>query len=282
MSLLLRTARRIRHAPLLARAEGLWLLLRPLYHRLLDPAGRGVPIRIDQRHRLRVPAALTGVIGGWESYEPECVAATVDWVCAHPDGVMLDLGCAIGLFTSLALQHGSGVRVLAVDADAASLACTRRFALRDAPRLSLLWGLLDHTQAQPCTLAAALARSELQLGSLASIAQPAATRFICLEDPSAAAIPHYSLDGLDAAHALPPGPLLVKCDVEGAELLVLQGADALLAARRPTLLLSVHPPALPQHGHSVVDVAAFLTARGYHWRLIARDHEEHWLAEPAP
>lgn len=282
MNILLRTARRIRHAPFLDGAEGLWRVLRPVFHRLLDPAGRGVPVRVGGVHTLRVPASLTGVIGGWEIYEPECVAATVDWVRTHPDGVMLDLGCAIGMFTALALQHGPGVQVLAVDADVASLACTRRFALHDSRRVSLLWGLLDHTQSQPCTLATALARSESQLDSLGSVTQPVDTRFICLEDSTAAAIPHYSLDGLDAANALPPGPLFVKCDVEGAELRVLQGAGALLAARRPTLLLSVHPPALPQHGHCVADVSAFLTAHGYHWKLIARDHEEHWLAEPAP
>lgn len=281
MSLLLQYARWIRHAPILARAEGFWRTLRPVYHKLIDPVGRGVSVRVGRVHRLRVPAALTGVVGGWEEYEPECVAATVGWVRAHPDGVMLDLGCAIGMFTALALQQGPRLRVLAADADLASLTCTRRFAMRDAPRVSLLWGLLDHSQAQPCTLATALEHSTSRLGALNTDPQISDTRYICLEDAAADAIPHYSLDGLEAAQALPPGPMLIKCDVEGAELRVLQGAVRLLTARRPTLLLSVHPPALPQHGHTVADVSAFLTAHGYRWRLIARDHEEHWLAEPA-
>ncbi len=280
MSLLIQLARRIRHAPFLAQAEGFWRMLRPVYHKLIDPTGRGVSVCVGRVHRLRVPASLTGVIGGWEEYEPECVAATIDWVRAHPDGVMLDLGCAIGMFTALALQQGPGIRVLSADADLTSLAYTRRFAMRDATRISLLWGLLDHAQTQSCTLVTALERTTSWLDSLIVDPKISATRYICLEDNAAGDIPHYSLDGLNAAQALPAGPMLIKCDVEGAELRVLQGAVGLLTTRRPTLLLSVHPPALPQHGHTVADVSAFLTVHGYRWRLIARDHEEHWLAEP--
>lgn len=101
MSLLHQYARRIRHAPLLARADKFWRALRPAYHKLIDPAGRGVTVRVGRAHRLRVPASLTSVIGGWAEYEPECVAATIDWIRAHPNGVMLDLGCSIGMFSAL-------------------------------------------------------------------------------------------------------------------------------------------------------------------------------------
>jgi len=281
MSWLLDTARRIRHAPLLNKTEGFWRMLRPAFHRILDPLGRGVSVRVGGDYKLRIPAALTGIIGAWSEYEPECVAATVTWVRANPTGVVIDLGCAVGMFSALALQYGPGVRVLSVDADLASLQATRRFANRDAARLSLLWGLIDHAQEHSDTLEIALRRSNLQLEELSKNKGSSTTRYICLEDDQALAIPHYSLDGLEAAVALPAGPLLIKCDVEGAELRVLQGATRLLASRRPTLLLSVHPPALPQHGHDVAAVAAFLTAHGYRWSLIASDHEEHWLALPS-
>mgnify|MGYP001544649519 CR=1 FL=1 len=281
MSWMLDAARAVRHAPVLRHAEPLWRRVRPLFHRLLDLRGRGVPVDVGHGRTLRIPAVFTGAVGEWAGYEPECADMVAGWAAAHPNGVMLDLGCAMGMFATLALQYGSGVRVIAADADDASLACTRRFAHRDAGRLSLLWGLLDRAQPVPATLQEALARTEERLRAPELARGLAATRYVCLEDAGAAALPHYSLDGLGTATALPPGPLLIKCDVEGAELFVLQGAAGLIAARRPTLLLSVHPPALPKHGHCVADVAAFLTAHRYAWRVIAFDHEEHWLAEPA-
>jgi hypothetical protein len=64
--------------------------------------------------------------------------------------------------------------------------------------------------------------------------------------------------------------------VEGAELLVLRGAKRLLAERRPALLLSVHPWALPANGGTKEDLLSFLSDQGYVVEVIAVDHEEHW------
>lgn len=46
-----------------------------------------------------------------------------------------------------------------------------------------------------------------------------------------------SLDDYTASH---PAPDLLKCDVEGAEAAVFQGAERLLAAKRPILLVEMH------------------------------------------
>jgi hypothetical protein len=108
------------------------------------------------------------------------------------------------------------------------------------------------------------------------------TRYICLTQRSEETIQTYSLDDLFASPWTPQGPVLLKCDVEGAELLVLQGAERLLSEYSPTLLLSVHPPALPSYGHSVADVRQFLESHGYSVKLIATDHEEHWWCERNP
>jgi len=48
-----------------------------------------------------------------------------------------------------------------------------------------------------------------------------------------------SLDDYAASH---PAPDFVKCDVEGAELQVFQGAAKLLATKRPILLVEMHSP----------------------------------------
>lgn len=63
---------------------------------------------------------------------------------------------------------------------------------------------------------------------------------------------------LDRAHAEgAPLPAVVKIDVEGAELDVLHGAEAVIAAAHPVLLVATHSAELHR------DCAQFLQARGY-------------------
>jgi FkbM family methyltransferase len=57
-------------------------------------------------------------------------------------------------------------------------------------------------------------------------------------------------------------PDLVKIDVEGAELLVLQGAAKLLSESCPTIILAVHPYWLPT-GQSTHQIFELLTRYGY-------------------
>ena len=58
-------------------------------------------------------------------------------------------------------------------------------------------------------------------------------------------VPIRRLDSLLAEKALPP-PNVIKIDVEGAELLVLQGALQLLREHHPRLLLEAHSPDLAE------------------------------------
>jgi FkbM family methyltransferase len=57
-------------------------------------------------------------------------------------------------------------------------------------------------------------------------------------------------------------PNLVKIDVEGAELLVLRGANKLLSESCPTIILAIHPYWLPS-GQSTTQIVEFLEAHGY-------------------
>jgi FkbM family methyltransferase len=57
-------------------------------------------------------------------------------------------------------------------------------------------------------------------------------------------------------------PDLIKIDVEGAELQVLQGGTRTLSSVRPRLILAVHPWWLPL-GQTTNDIVAFLTERAY-------------------
>ena len=101
------------------------------------------------------------------------------------------------------------------------------------------------------------------------------TRYVCLPNSEVGTIPCRRLDDLFEPETVSGRSMLIKCDVEGAELNVLSGGESLLRVVRPDLLLSVHPPALPSYGHSKKDVEVFLKKLGYQIRCLAVDHEEH-------
>jgi FkbM family methyltransferase len=277
---LVQLARRIRHSPALRRAAPLWNLVRPLYQRLLDPLGRGVPLTLGGRC-VRMPAQLLSINPDWTAYERESFAALGEWLDRHPgDATLLDIGCSVGVVSSFALQLSPRLQVVAFDSDLVSLRALDAVVPRAAaPRLRRVAGLLGPVHLSRATLESALAGTARNLPDLPPAAAISRSQFLCFGETGAGAVPHHQLDALVAPEAF-PGPMLIKCDVEGAELLVLQGAARLLRARRPDLLLSVHPGLLPRHAATAGDVAALLEHHGYAWRVLARDHEEHWLAQP--
>lgn len=71
-----------------------------------------------------------------------------------------------------------------------------------------------------------------------------------------------TLDGFMAEHGLTSCDF-IKADVEGAELLMLQGARAALQRHRPVLMLEVNAGYLPRHGHNMAQLHAFLEAENY-------------------
>jgi len=250
-------------------------MLRKPYHRLLNRGGRGVKVMVGGTAAVWIPAEFAG--GNWERYEPEAVAIFSAWVHRHPGGLVLDLGSSIGLFSAVALFADPSVEVVAFDSDLSSLAAARRIC-RHAPgsRLRLVHGLLAQAPTDNSSLASAVITTEEALLRTGARGDAGTTRYICITDPDAHSVPRRRLDDLLAASFVERRSMLIKCDVEGAELLVLQGAEKLLRRARPDLLLSVHPLALPTYGHSKTEVEAFLENLGYEIRCIAVDHEEHW------
>ena len=270
-------ARRVRHSFLLERCNGLWDLLRPAYRRLLDIRHQGVPVILGGTARMRIPAEF---VGGaiYESYEPATVRAATGWFELHPDGVFLDIGCAIGVYSALALAISTGADVYAFDSDINSLQSTRRFCrYTERQRLTLIWGFLSDAQIGELSLIQARELTTVKLADPTITGEPGTNRYVCLGPDLPKEIPVWSVDSLLDGGAMFLGrPILIKCDVEGAELLVLQGAKRVLSECSPDLLLSVHPSALPQFGHSTYDIKSFLEENGYGIDCIAIDHEEHW------
>lgn len=56
---------------------------------------------------------------------------------------------------------------------------------------------------------------------------------------------------------------LIKLDIEGAELLALRGAQAILVRDHPTIIMEVYPAFMRAFGYTFADVFQFLTPLGY-------------------
>ena len=87
--------------------------------------------------------------------------------------------------------------------------------------------------------------------------------YIDRENKTQMRVRSLTLDGFARSSGTVPN--LIKIDVEGAELLVLEGAQELLAAHHPDLIVGVHPFWLPP-SHSVDQIFRFL--RNFDYEII--------------
>ena len=216
-----------------------------------------------------------------EHYEPEGLVVLKRWMESVQNPLLVDVVCSYGFISCAGLFSNPSSRVIAIDSDRQSLKSAQKIcacAPRVNERLSLAWGFVSDeptNQIDYCTAHQVALRELNQPGILGG---PDLIHYVCLDTTDAAekAIPRHTLDNLIPSTALPGAPMLIKCDVEGAEMLVLKSARRLLAERHPALLLSVHPPQLPKYGTTKDDLRAFLSGYGYNIEVIAVDHEEHW------
>lgn len=75
-------------------------------------------------------------------------------------------------------------------------------------------------------------------------------------------------------------PDALTMDVEGAELLILKGAEQTLIQHKPKLFISIHPDLGERdYGVKKEDTIKFLEDLGYVGEYLATDHEEHWYFE---
>lgn len=278
MSYLRSFAQRIRHMPGLEKAEGLWRIVRKPYHKALSIGGRGVSVRVGRIANIRMPAEFAG--GSWDAHEPETVRSFTRWVQGHRDGLVLDIGSSVGIFSAVALFANPTATVTAFDPDLSSLAAVQRLCqYASGSRLQLVRCFVSDRSSAPVTIADAASMTERELSRAGVSGDVGTTRYIALNDEAARLIPTYKLDDLLVDEMASEPPLLIKCDVEGAELKVLQGAEKSIQRIRPTLALSVHPQTIRDYGGSRDKIADFLGAFGYKIEIIGVDHEEHWWCE---
>jgi len=249
------------------------------YCRAIDPFDRGRRVPLNIGIALHVPAYFA--TAAWSTYEEAAMGAFLRWLRGHPDAFVADVGCSIAIYSLVALQESPRARVFAFDPDRISLKTTAEFCrFADTSRLALVHGFVTDSSGPGTTLAGALALTREALSSPGVRSEPTEVRYLCLDRPAPnEEIPRHSLDGLMLGEVPDGAPMLIKVDVEGAELIVLRGATRLVRRHRPAILLSVHPQFLASFRHTAGDIAAFLGEHGYRWFVLGTDHEEHWWCE---
>lgn len=262
----------------LDRLPGAKRFLKSSLYRLRDPLARGVRLELGGES-VRVPSRFARA--PWTHYEPAATRRVAQWVHAHPDAAVIDVGCSVALYSLLAISLSPRAEAWAIDSDLVSLQASR-WLLRHAgaERLHVIHGYAGETPTVELSAPEAAAVTAGRLAAANVPAEPSLASYICLDAQAENAIPVHRLDRLFAA-ADRRRSWLVKIDVEGAEAIVLRGAIDLLDRARPQLLVSVHPPALRGYGLTPDDIRAWLAARGYAIAVDIEPHEEHWWCTPA-
>ena len=162
--------------------------------------------------------------------EPQVQKGLVDHLC--PGMVFYDLGANIGFFSLMAARLvGPEGRVISFEADPEIAARLRENLARNQfthahVEQKAVWSEsanVSFARVDPST------SPDRGLGHVSPNGSA----------PGTITVEAVSLDQYTASH---PPPDFLKCDVEGAEVAVFQGASQLFAGKRPILLVEIHSP----------------------------------------
>lgn len=253
----------IRRAPRLRSLDFLWNLLRVPYQRVLRFAARseGLPVKIVGLC-LRVHPDFAHL--SLETVEQASYQAFIKEM--RPGIVVYDVGAHIGTYTLVAaLQTGARGCVVAYEPNDETRAYLQQH---------LVWNrVADRVQVRPMCCGATAGLRTFYFHEAEGM-----SGLVPVEGFQRRSVMVTTLDEEVAALGLPPN--LIKIDVEGAEFDVLQGAEGILRAHRPSLLVSLHPSPLAKLGASPTDVLNWLKRQGYRWQRVSEDYEIHILARP--
>lgn len=168
--------------------------------------------------------------------------------------MVYDVGANFGMFTLFfARAVGESGRVVAFEPVAWIFArLARNLRLNDISNvLAVPLGLGAAAEARAAYAAAgAGTASTVASASAAGGYRPAGTMNLA------------PMDAVVAARSLPP-PSFIKLDVEGAELDVLRGGEAVLRASRPDLFIELHGNGTVEKAEGAARLCEFLADRGY-------------------
>lgn len=239
--------------------------VRDVYFALRYP--RGIPMRINgEQLRIRRDCRWVGhyAATGERVHEPELWAALVDEL--RESDVVVDVGANVGVHAVACARRLRDGRVYAFEPDPRNAE-----ALRSHAKLNDVADRLDVTEA-----AVGAAEGTTAFAAAGSLMSSVDNLWDAPGDHELRDVRVVTLDA-----ALADGADIVKIDVEGYEIAVLQGARELLndARRRPRLILvELHEPLLAKLGSSPAEALDILRDAGYDVSPVA----EYDVAELAP
>jgi FkbM family methyltransferase len=250
--------RAVRQAPFLARADRLWRLTRPWYDASLRVlyGRRGFPLKVGAGEWIRVDPSCRSYV--WEEQEEDALWAAVMSEIQAGDRVA-DVGASIGAYTIGAAKRGALVASYEPNPDVAAL-LQRHVELNH---------VADRVEVREVALGEVEREAHLAAGGTLDMASR-------IDATGALSV---RMERLDEQFDI------VKIDVEGYELEVLQGASALLADRdrRPRcLFVELHRDVLRARGIDPGLLGASLS--GYELTRIATlevNGREHWVVRSA-
>lgn len=192
------------------------LLARPIYLRLISNAS----LIADPKHQ-----------------EDSIRQTFIALLAALPNsngGSFWDIGANIGLYSWCCAETRPDFRIVSFEPDTKNLECLRR--------TSAAWNLSAH-DIVPRAVAETVGRTTFftdEISRSTGTLEPASRAFNATHYgavPRGIEVDTVNLDHLIAQELAPP--LIIKIDVEGAELRVLRGGRRLLTERRPILLLEI-------------------------------------------
>jgi FkbM family methyltransferase len=177
-----------------------------------------------------------------------------------PSGSLaIDVGANVGFFSlRFAEWVGDGGKVISIEPEDRNYNSLVSALKRE--------GLLDRVQALKAVAAAEAGMTRLEINPL----HPADHKLS--RDGTGSPVMAVTLDELvqDRGYLR---PALVKIDVQGAEMLVLEGASNILTVAGPALFIELHEEGLNMFGTSVSAILDRLAERGY---------EAYWLMRTGP
>lgn len=237
-----------------------------ILEKLLVPDRLYETIYLEPEHirmRLRLGDAIQAQIYYWGHSEPHLI----DWFRnqVKPHSIVLDVGAHCGQYALTASRVQVGVNVYAFEPDAENVNDLRH---------NLRINHIDNVDVRQVAVSDQTGRMPLYTDhEHFGFANHSLARGAKVFRGEAHEVDVVTLDGVILAKNLPV--CLIKLDIEGAELLALQGSEAILRRDQPALLLEVERRWLKNYGHDPSNLQNYLHSLGYSCYWIDQQGQHH-------
>ncbi len=269
---------KIRHNRYLKKYDFIWDILRKPYGFFIDPLNKGIPLVFNDDTTIRLP--LRFYSKNIVNYEQKPTKFLTSWIKSNPESLVIDLGAAIGYISSIALHSSNKVKVIGIDSDLMSLKISEWIcSYAEGNRYQVVQSFISDRSNEICDLNHAVNLTYSKLKEIKLKKAIVSNEYQVLGDATKNDIPIYTIDNL-FNNANISTPVLIKCDIEGAEILAIKGAIKFIYKYNPHLAISVHPTLLANYNSSSEELKQLIINLGYTVELISIDHEEHWWCTP--